>query len=147
MYFWYFNMTIEINISVSLFLNFYCYSITVVCLFSPSLYPTSAEPLSLPHLHPPPWDYRNYYKGHTVQFYEGRQLLCSALGLGICTRLPEGRTGQGQGGLLPPHLHLGRIDIWTQSSGFSFLCFLICILESQMLENSWSSKTNTNKFC
>ena len=37
------------------FLNFYCYSITVVCLFSPSLHPTPGEPTSLPHLHPPPW--------------------------------------------------------------------------------------------
>ena len=37
------------------FFNFYCYSITVVCLFSPSLHPTPAEPTSLPHLHPPPW--------------------------------------------------------------------------------------------
>ena len=34
---------------------FYCYSITVVCLFSPSLHPTPAEPTSIPHLHPPPW--------------------------------------------------------------------------------------------
>ena len=37
------------------FFNFYCYSITVVCLFSPSLHPTPAEPTSLLHLHPPPW--------------------------------------------------------------------------------------------
>ena len=36
-------------------INFYCYSITVVCLFSPSLHPTPAEPTSLPRLHPPPW--------------------------------------------------------------------------------------------
>ena len=36
------------------FLNFYCYSITVVCLFSPSLLPTPAEPTSLHHLHPSP---------------------------------------------------------------------------------------------
>ena len=36
-------------------LIFYCYSITVACLFSPSLHPTPAEPPSLPHLHPPPW--------------------------------------------------------------------------------------------
>ena len=35
------------------FFNFYCYSITVVCLFSPSLHPTPAEPISIPHLHPP----------------------------------------------------------------------------------------------
>ena len=36
------------------FFNFYCYSITVVCLFSPSLPPTPAEPTSLPHPHHPP---------------------------------------------------------------------------------------------
>ena len=36
-------------------LFFYCYSITVVCLFSPSLHPTPAEPTTLPPLHPPPW--------------------------------------------------------------------------------------------
>ena len=41
--------------AISFFKNFYCYSITVVCLFSPSLHPTPAEPTSLPHLHPPPW--------------------------------------------------------------------------------------------
>ena len=35
--------------------NFYCYSITVVFLFSPSLHTTPAEPTSRPHLHPPPW--------------------------------------------------------------------------------------------
>ena len=33
---------------------FYCYSITVVCLFSPSLPPTPAEPTSLPNPHHPP---------------------------------------------------------------------------------------------
>ena len=38
-----------------LILIFYCYSITVVCLFSPSLHPTPAKPPSLPHFHPPPW--------------------------------------------------------------------------------------------
>ena len=42
-------------ISFSLILIFYCYSITVLCLFSPSLHPTPAEPTSLPQLHPPPW--------------------------------------------------------------------------------------------
>ena len=35
--------------------KFCCYSITVVCIFSPSLHPTPAEPTSLSHLHPPPW--------------------------------------------------------------------------------------------
>ena len=37
------------------FFNFYCYSITVLWLFSPSLHPTPEEPTSLPHLHHPPW--------------------------------------------------------------------------------------------
>ena len=46
---------LQIFLDYSFFLNFYCYSITVVCLFSPSLHPTPAEPPSLPHLHPPPW--------------------------------------------------------------------------------------------
>ena len=36
------------------FFNFYCYLITVVWLFSPSLHPTPASPTSLPHIHPPP---------------------------------------------------------------------------------------------
>ena len=35
------------------FLN--CYSITVVCVFSPSLHLTTSEPTSLPHLYPLPW--------------------------------------------------------------------------------------------
>ena len=35
--------------------NIYCYSITVVCIFSPTLYPTQAKPTSLPCFHPPPW--------------------------------------------------------------------------------------------
>ena len=44
-----------ISLSPYLFLfNFYCYSVTVVCIFSPSLHPTPAEPTSLPCLHPPP---------------------------------------------------------------------------------------------
>ena len=38
-----------------IFLNFYCYSITVVCLFSQSLHPTPAETPSFPHLYPLPW--------------------------------------------------------------------------------------------
>ena len=38
-----------------IFYFFNCCSITVVCIFSPSLHPTRAKPTSLPHLHPPPW--------------------------------------------------------------------------------------------
>ena len=33
----------------------YCCSITIVCIFSPPLYPTPANPTSLPCCHPPPW--------------------------------------------------------------------------------------------
>ena len=36
------------KIPLSFVKNFYCYSITVVCIFSPSLHPTSAKPTSLP---------------------------------------------------------------------------------------------------
>ena len=39
----------------SSFFFIYCYSITVVCIFSPSLHPTPAKHTSLPHLHPPLW--------------------------------------------------------------------------------------------
>ena len=39
---------------VLFFFNFYCYSITVVCIFSPSLHPTPDQLTSLPHLHLPP---------------------------------------------------------------------------------------------
>ena len=34
---------------------FYCYSVTIVCIFSPSLHPIPANPTSLPHLYLPPW--------------------------------------------------------------------------------------------
>ena len=34
---------------------FYCCSITVVCIFSPLLYPTPAKHTSPPCFHPPPW--------------------------------------------------------------------------------------------
>ena len=40
---------------IKCFKNFYCYSVTVVCLFSQPIHPTPAEPISLLHLHPPPW--------------------------------------------------------------------------------------------
>ena len=45
-----------VSIATTTFLNkIYCYSITVVRLFSPSLHPTQAKPTSLRHIHPPPW--------------------------------------------------------------------------------------------
>ena len=47
--FWgvYFNFFI-FSLLIYFLKKFYCYSITVVCLFSPSLHPTPAEPTSLP---------------------------------------------------------------------------------------------------
>ena len=36
-------------------LNLYCYSITVVCIFSPSLHSTPANLTSLSHFYPPLW--------------------------------------------------------------------------------------------
>ena len=36
-----------------IFLNFS--SVTIVCIFSPSLHPTPVNPTSLLHLYPPPW--------------------------------------------------------------------------------------------
>ena len=43
----------NIIIIIIIIFNLYCYSVTVVCLFSPSLYPTPATPTSLP----PPLDF------------------------------------------------------------------------------------------
>ena len=34
---------------------FFFYSVTIVCIFSPSLHSTQANPTSLPHHYPPPW--------------------------------------------------------------------------------------------
>ena len=43
-------------LSSSLFFKLiYFYSVTIVCIFSPSLHPTPASPTSLPHLYPSPW--------------------------------------------------------------------------------------------
>ena len=46
---------VSLSSFIFLILIFYCYSITVVWLFSPSLHPTPAKPPSFPHFHPPPW--------------------------------------------------------------------------------------------
>ena len=44
-----------INTFFLVFIIFYCYSVTIVCIFSPSLHTTQAETPSHPHFHPPPW--------------------------------------------------------------------------------------------
>ena len=50
-----FNFTLFYFIIFFILKLFYCCSITVVCIFSPSLPPTPAEPTSLPCFYPPPW--------------------------------------------------------------------------------------------
>ena len=40
---------------IFLIFKLFCCSITVVCIFSPPLYPTPAKPTSLPCFHTPPW--------------------------------------------------------------------------------------------
>ena len=49
------NSALNERSDLFLFFNFYCYSITAICPFSPSLHPNPAESTSLPHLNPPPW--------------------------------------------------------------------------------------------
>ena len=42
--------------SIFIFIFFiYFYSVTIVCIFSPSLHPTTASHTSIPPLYPPPW--------------------------------------------------------------------------------------------
>lgn len=60
-----------------------------------------------------------------------------------CLRVPEGKA---MGDCVLAQLHVRHLDIWAQPSGFPPLCFLIHVLESQVLENSQSSKTNKKKF-
>ena len=50
---WY--LIVVLFIFFSIFQLFYCCSITVVCIFSPPLYPTAAKPTSCPCFHPLPW--------------------------------------------------------------------------------------------
>ena len=47
-----FIQLIQIFISAN---SSFFFSVTIVCIFSPSLHPTSASPTSLPHPYPPPW--------------------------------------------------------------------------------------------
>ena len=58
LYTWnYYYMSIVIEKYEIFFCNLflYFYSVTIVCIFSPSLHPTPASPTSLSHLYPPPW--------------------------------------------------------------------------------------------
>ena len=65
----------------SIFKKFiYFYSVTIVCIFSPSLHPTPASPTSLLYLYPPPWFcpcvlYSNSYR--LGQFLPAQYSLCN----------------------------------------------------------------------
>ena len=74
---------------------FYCYSIMVVCLFSPSLHPTPAKPPSLPH--PPSWF------GPCVLYRSSCNLLSS---------------------LSPPHSPLPIVRLFLTSISLVIFCFL-----------------------
>ena len=53
LFFIYFILFFNIYLFLNLFIYFY--SVTIVCIFSPSLHPTPASPTSLPYCYPPPW--------------------------------------------------------------------------------------------
>ena len=50
-----FSTGISPRVFYFILLFFYCYSVTIVCIFFPSLHPIPANPTSLPHLSPPLW--------------------------------------------------------------------------------------------
>ena len=84
-----------------IFFNFYCYSITVVCLFSPSLHPTPTEPTSLPHLHPPP---------------------------GFCPRVLCSSSCNPLSSLSPPHSLLTIVRLFFTSMSLVIFCLLFSSL-------------------
>ena len=86
--------------SFFLILFFYCYSITIVCLFSPSLHPTPAEPPSLPHLHPPPW---------------------------FCPCVLYSSSCNPLSSLSPPHFPLPIVRLFLTSMSLVIFCFLFSI--------------------
>ena len=95
----------------SCFLNFYCYSVTVVCLFSPSLHPTPAEPTSLPHLHHPPWF-----------------CLCISCS-SSCNPLSS---------LSPPHSPLAIVRLFSlQCLWLYFVCFFLLLIMFQLKVRSY----------
>ena len=78
------------------FFNFYCYSITVVCLFSPSLHPTPADPTALPH--PPPW---------------------------FCPCVLYSSSCNSLSSLPPPHSPLTIVRLFLTSMSLVIFCFLL----------------------
>ena len=90
---------------------FYCYSITIVCLFSPSLLSTPAEPTSLPHPHHPP------------------QFCPCVLHNSSCNPLFP---------LSPPHSPLATARLFpTSMSLVGFVCFFLLLIMFQLKVRSY----------
>ena len=86
------------------FILFYFFSsVTIVCIFSPSLHPTLASPTSLPHLYPPPW------------FYP-----CVLYGSSYRPLSP----------LSPPHSPLAIVTLFLISMSLVIFCLLFSVNES-----------------
>ena len=82
-------------------LFFYC-SITVVCIFSPSLHPTPAKPTSLPRLHPPPW---------------------------FCPCVLYSSSCKPLSPLSPPHSPLAIVRLFLTSLSLVRVCLLVCFVD------------------
>ena len=87
---------------ISFFFNFYCHSITVVCIFSPSFLPTPAEPTSLPCLHPPLW---------------------------FCPRLLYSSSWKHLSPLSPPHSPLAIVRLFISSMSLVIFCLLFSFVD------------------
>ena len=79
------------------FIYFYFYSVTIVCIFSPSLHPTTANLTFLPHLYPPPW---------------------------FCPCVLYSSTYRPLSPLLPPHSPLAIVTLFLISLSLVILCLL-----------------------
>ena len=91
--------------------NFYCYSITVVCIFSPFLHPTPTKPTSLPHLYPPPW---------------------------FCPCVLYSSSCKPLSPLSPPHSSLSIVTLFLfQCLWLYFVCFFLLLIRFQLKVRSY----------
>ena len=87
--------------------NFYCYSVTVVCLFCPTLQHTPAEPTSLPDIQPPlP---RHHHPAHPA-----RSCPCVLHRSSCNPLLPQS----------PPHSPMASVRLFSTSMSLCIYCLL-----------------------
>ena len=79
------------------FLNFYCYSIRVVCLFSPTLHLNPGKLTTLPDIHPPHW---------------------------FCLSVLYNRSCNHLSPLYPPHSSLAILRLFLTSMSLVIFCLL-----------------------